>query len=228
MIQKDLYSYITATFPDDLEPVSALSKSTKGNVLVKDERSLYNFDVITKKVYNNLKTPSSADALLVTSGIILLTEFKSGFKRKISKETLDYHKLTCPDDSTKICKDFADLLVSKGNLETAELLNSIKFKAIESYLTLEKKLLPLCMDFPNDKRARVIFCVVIDDYVDSMEDTLAELAHKSLVSNTLTVIKSSLSRFINLKTSDNRDYFYDEVKVLSPYEYTQYISQFTG
>lgn len=42
--------------------------------------------------------------------------------------------------------------MDKGNLETAELLDSIKFKAIESYLTLEKKLLPLCMDFPNDKQ----------------------------------------------------------------------------
>ncbi len=92
--------------------------------------------------------------------------------------------------------------MDKGNLETAELLDSIKFKAIESYLTLEKKLLPLCMDFPNDKRVRVIFCVVM-------------------------IIKAALSRFINLKTSDNKDYFYDEIKVCSPYEYTRYISQFT-
>ncbi len=117
--------------------------------------------------------------------------------------------------------------MDKGNLETAELLDSIKFKAIESYLTLEKKLLPLCMDFPNDKRVRVIFCEVIDDYVDSMEDTLAELARKPSASNTLTIIKAALSRFINLKTSDNKDYFYDEIKVCSPYEYTRYISQFT-
>lgn len=75
MIQKNLYSYITSTFSTDLEPISTLSKSTKGKVLVKDERFLYNFDEITKKAYNNVKTPSSADALLITNNIILLTEF---------------------------------------------------------------------------------------------------------------------------------------------------------
>lgn len=225
MIQKNLYSYITSTFSTDLEPISTLSKSTKGKVLVKDERFLYNFDEITKKAYNNVKTPSSADALLITNNIILLTEFKSGFKRKISKETIDYSKLTCPDDKTKTCKDYANLLISKGKLETNELLDSLKFKAIESYMTLDKKILPLCANYSNNVHIKVIFCVVIDDYIDSMEDTLSELANKPSSSNTLTNIKSSLSRFVKLKTSDDKDYFYDEIKVFSPYEYIQYLNQ---
>lgn len=228
MIQKDLCNYITSEFSDYLEPISLLSKSTEGKVLVKDERKLYNFDKITEKVYNNLKVPSSADALFATSKELLFTEFKSGFKRKISEETIDYNKLTCPDDNTKICKDYAKLLIDKGKLETKELLDSLKFKAIESFVTLEKKLFAFCpASVPENKHIKVIFCVVIDDYIDSMEDTLTELADKPSASNTLTNVRASLSRFVGLKTSDGQDYFYDEIKVLSPYEYTQYINRFT-
>ncbi|MDE5910110.1 MAG: hypothetical protein K2H52_15410 [Lachnospiraceae bacterium] len=228
MVQKDLCNCITSEFSNYLEPISLLSKSTEGKVLVRDERKLYNFDKITQKVYNNTKVPSSADALLISSRGLLLTEFKSGFKRKISEETIDYSRLTCPDDNTKICKDYAKLLIDKGKLETSELLDSLKFKAIESFVTLEKKLFSLCSGgITENKHVKVIFCVVIDDYIDSMEDTLTELADKPAVSNTLSNVRLSLSRFVGLKTTDGKDYFYDEVKVLSPYEYTRYIDRFT-
>lgn len=224
MIKKDVCSYIIDNFFDKTEPISILSKSDKGKVLVNDETSAYNYDKITKQVYGYIKYPTSADALLVNDKIILLTEFKSGFKRNISKETLDYSMLTCPDDDAKICRDYANLLLDKGKLETEELMDSIKFKAIESYITLDKKILPLCNDFLNDRHLRVIFCVVVDDYIDSMEDTLTELAAKPTSCNTFNRVKSSLLRFVNIKTSDNEDYYYDEIKVLSPYEYKRYLN----
>lgn len=224
MISKDLYTYITNAFADDLESISVLSRSTQGKVLVDDSRKLYNFDNITEHVYNNIKVPSSADSLLVTNKIVLLTEFKSGFKRKISKESIDYTKLTCPSDETKICSDYGALLIEKGKLETAELLDSIKFKAIESYITLEKKLFPLCDSC--DCKLRIVFCVVVDDYVDNMEDSLLELAKTPYSNNTYTSVKESLSRLVNIKTQDMEDFYYDEVKVLSPYEYKMYISSY--
>lgn len=224
MIKKDVCSYLIENFSDKTEPISILSKSDKGKVLVNDETSAYSYDKITKQVYGYIKYPTSADALFVNNKIILFTEFKSGFKRNISKETLNYNMLTCPSDSAKICRDYAKLLIEKGRLETDELLDSIKFKAIESYITLEKKILPSCSDFLNDVHLRVIFCVVVDDYIDSMEDTLTELASKPSSTNTFSRVKSSLLRFVNLKTFDNEDYFYDEIKVLSPYEYKKYLN----
>ena len=121
MIQKDLYTYIINNFEEFLEPISSLSKSKDGKILVNDDRVLYNFDNITKKAYNYKKVPASADSIIVTKNTVLLTEFKSGFKRKISEETIDYNKLTCPYNSSKICKDYGDLLISKGNMETNEL-----------------------------------------------------------------------------------------------------------
>ena len=146
--------------------------------------------------------------------------------RKISRENIDDDKLICPHDTAKVCKDYGNLLIAKGNLETRELLDSIKFKAIESYVTLEKKFFLLCSTLSHDNKLRVIFCVVIDDYVDSMEDSLLELANVSSASNSFTDIKSSLFRFVNLKTQNNEDFYYDEIKVLSPYEYQQYLSSY--
>ena len=59
-----------------------------------------------------------------------------------------------------------------------------------------------------------------------MEDSLLELANVSYASNSFTDIKSSLSRFVNLKTQNNEDFYFDEIKVLSPYEYQQYLSSY--
>lgn len=224
MVDKDLHAYVSCAFFDLLEPISVLSKSDAGKVLVDDKRVCYNFDKITEKVYPNAKPPSSADALSITNKMVLFTEFKSGFKRKISRETLDYNQLKCPQDESKTCTDFAKILISKMDLETKELLDSLKFKAIESYITLEKKLLPLCPPLASKNKLRTVFCVVIDDYVDNMENTLLELSGAHSSSNAFANVKSSLSRFINLKSADNNDFYYDEIKVLSPYEYQQYIS----
>ena len=226
MIQKDLCGYITTMFSEKLVPISELSESDKGKVLVDDERKSYNFDKITEIVYDNKKVPASADALLATDKEVLLTEFKSGFKRKISKKNLDYSRLTCPDDKTKVCKDYGNLLIDKGNLEVEELLDSLRSKAIESYTTLEKRILPLCDDLLESKRARLVFGVVVDDYIDSMEDTLTELAGIRSTTNTVTIVKEALSRFVGLVDVENKDYYYDEVKVFSPYEYGRYINRF--
>lgn len=93
-------------------------------------------------------------------------------------------------------------------------------------MTLEKKFFPLCRTLSGNAKLRIIFCVVIDDYVDNMEDSLLELANVSSSSNTFTNIKSSLSRFVNMKTQTGEDFYYDEIKVLSPYEYQQYLSSY--
>lgn len=224
MIQKNISMYINKEFSDELEPISDLSKSTAGKVLVKDDRCLYNFDSITKKIYKFKKVPSSVDALFVTNKVLLLTEFKSGFKRRISKESIDYKKLTCPKNNKIICKDYGEMLIRKADLETQELLDSVKFKAVESYITLEKQIFPRCMNLPIANKLRVVFCVVIDDYIDDMENTLAELAGTSTIPNSFESIKNALSRFVQIKTADNEDFYYDEIKVFSPYEYKHYLN----
>ena len=85
MITKDIKSYLTDKYDAYLESVSELSKNDKGKVLVDDERKLYNFDKITEVIFPGNK-PESADAIYATNKRIFLVEFKSGFKKKITKK----------------------------------------------------------------------------------------------------------------------------------------------
>lgn len=59
--------------------------------------------------------------------------------------------------------------------ENDELVASIRTKAIESYITLEKHVFPLCRDSDGQKRLRYV-AVIDADSVDGIEDTLADLA----------------------------------------------------
>ena len=64
------------------------------------------------------------------------------------------------------------------------------------------------------------------DYVDSMEDTLSELADGNVGTNTFKQVRDSLSRFIGLESQDGGNFYYDKVEIMSPYEYQKYISKF--
>lgn len=225
MVSKDIFSYITQNYEDNLDSITKLSETGRGQSLVIDERELYNFDDITTILYNNIKCPTSADSLLVTKRIVEFVEFKSGFHKKITKKNCDYSKLSCLSDNSKTCMGYADLLFKKQDLETDELLDSLKMKAIESYMTLEKKILPKCESYADTMHIRLVFCVVVDDYIDVMEDTLNELANETSDSNTITQVKSSLSRFVNHKDTAGNDYLYDELKVLSPHEFILHMNQ---
>lgn len=221
MNTEEIRTYLFQQYGDYLEPISRLSESTKGKILVSDHRELFNFDKISEKIYSS-KKPSSADSIYISENAVILIEFKSGFKKIITKKSFDISKITCPDDGAKPCYEYAKLLFQKQRCESNELLDSIRLKAIESYITLEKEILPFCnnsQDIPTRKR-RFIFCTVVDDYIDSMEDTLNELSGKNSDNNTITSIKNALSRLIL-----HKNYYYTEIKVFSPYEFIQYLNE---
>lgn len=208
-----------------MESITSLSRPNNGKSLVEDERCEYNFDDITKAIYNNRDVPASADALIASDKVVLFTEFKTGFIRKITCDTLDYSKLSCPNFPDVTCNEYGKLLIDKSELEVSELLDSLKFKAIESYITLEKYILPHCFDL-SEKGQRVVFCVVIDDAVEDLEDGLLELANQVSENNSFSKVRSSLERFVAVPLNDGDIFFYDEIIVKSPYDYKKYISRF--
>ena len=55
-----------------------------------------------------------------------------------------------------------------------------------------------------------------------MEDTLNVLAKKTSDTNTITSLRQSLSRFC--KTAE-KDYYYDEIKVFSSYEFKNFVTK---
>ena len=225
MINREVYSYISGEFVECLKPVSELSGTLDGKPFVDDDREIYDFDTVTKKLYDNRNVPTSADGLLLSNRVVEFVEFKMGFKRKITRATLDDSKLKCPKFTGVTCSEYGELLLKLGEKEVDELFASIRLKAIESYVTLDKKILPCCIESGERKNNSLFYCVVIDDYIDVMEDTLNMVADEESEDNSVTRIRNGLSRLRNHVDAEGMDYLYDEINVFSPDEFKMHLDK---
>lgn len=221
MIYTEINSYISSQYLGYKETISEISKSSGGKILVKDHRKIYNFDSIVDELCAKNK-PASADGLLIGDKCILFIEFKTGFKKKITEKSFDQSKLLCPYDENKICEPYGKILLKKHKLERHELLDSIHLKAVESYIMLEKQLLPHGAKLKGTN-IKLMYCVVIDDYNDSEEDMLYDMTNKKSEDNIITSVKQSLRRYKGCYDANQNSYYYDDIKVFSPYEMICYL-----
>lgn len=219
MITKDIKSYLINNYPNYLEAITDMSKSDNDKVLVNDERKLYNFDKITKELYE-AKTPESADSIYASDKNVFFVEYKSGFKKKITKDNFDKKQMSCYEDDEKYCEAYGELFFKNQKNEDKILRNSVQFKAVESYMTFMEEIESKSEE--DTKQKSLIYCVVVDDYVDNMEDILNGLAKKSSETNTITSLRQSLSRFCK---TEKKGYYYDDVKVFSPYEFKEFVTR---
>lgn len=190
--------------------------------MVTGDELLFHFDKISEALYTQGKAPTSADGLEVTSRGVEFIEFKSGFKRKITKNNFDEKQGWC-EDGKKVCAWYWDLFFKEQEKEIAELISSIRFKAIESYITLEKHVFPKCQH--SGVHIPLKFVVVIDeDEIDNMEDTLAGLAGEADVKdNHFSAIRSALRRLTGQRDTDGNEYYYDSIEVLSARDYSNHL-----
>mgnify|MGYP004527533947 FL=1 len=218
MITKDIQSYARSKWDEFLCPITELSRSDKGGPLVESQVKLYNFDAICKGMFPRDKTPASADALSCSNEGIELVEFKSGFKQRITKNKFDAEKGRCPETG-KICEEYWKLFFKNQTNSIKELISSIRFKAIESYITMEKKIFPDCSNI--DVSIPIKLTVVIDENeIDNIEDTYAELAgNVETKDNCFQQIRNSLKRLKRQKSADKADYYYDSIDVISAQDY---------
>ena len=92
MITKELQTYVQDNWGQFAEPVREVSKSgSRGKALIDNEIPLYNFDKICANIFQPFpgKQPASADGLAFTGKWIELVEFKTGFKKKITKNNFN-------------------------------------------------------------------------------------------------------------------------------------------
>ena len=225
MISKDLQAYAVSNWGNFLSPITDLSKSDEDVSLVHSPVQLYNFDDISKSLFARGKAPTSADALGFSGRGIELVEFKSGFKQRITKHNFDPAKGRCPDpDIDRVCEDYWEIFFKNQKLNISVLISSIRFKAVESYITLEKQVFPRCQDAGTPIPIKLV--VVIDENeIDSMEDTYSELAGNTDAENTaakdnhFSAIRSALYRLTNQNDANGNPYFYDCIEVLSVQDY---------
>lgn len=223
MIQKDLCAY-AVRWP--LSTVTELSMNKHTHIpLVESDVQMYSFENICSDLGLGPKLPASADGLDVTPRNINLIEFKSGFRNKINRNNFDEEKARC-SKTHEVCEDYWEQFFKRRELEISELIDSFHIKALESYLTLERQILPCCQD--AERPVRVIFTAVIDaDPVDAMEDTLAGLAERTGedTSSPINRVKQALNRLAGVKDAGENIYCYDQIEVLSAQEYKNQLDQ---
>ena len=213
--------YTVAKWSGYKKSITDISKS-KDTSLVENDMEVYCFDDICATLYDQNKKPTSADALIIDEKSVELVEFKAGFKNKVTKKNFDKERGKCPK-TKEICEDYWKLFFDKRKKEVDELVLNIRIKAVESYITLEKNIFPLCRS--SEVPTNLEFWVVIDeDSVDEMEDTLADLAGVAEVKdNAYFSIRRSLKRFVHCHDTNGNSYFYDNIKVLSVMDFQHYL-----
>lgn len=220
MITKDVQAYAISNWGDFLSPVTELSKNDKGVSLVQSPVQLYNFDGICKSLFAQGNAPTSADGLEFSGRTVEFVEFKSGFKQRITKHNFDPVQGQCPDPNVnRVCEDYWKLFFKNQKTNIRVLTSSIRHKAVESYVTLEKQVLPRCQDAGTSIPLKLV--VVIDeDEIDSMEDTYSELAGSTdAEDNHFSAIRNALRRLVNQRDANGNAYFYDRIEVLSVQDY---------
>lgn len=203
-----------------LKQISELSKSDNvEHPLVNSDAKIYNFDSIVKSVFNGHPSPASVDGLYFSkfrneNGLVLI-EFKTGFNQRITSETFDIDKCKCPhtDKTNQInCKDYGTILLENQDLKSAELLDSLRLKAVESYLVLEK------LFYGTEKTLIEIpikMIVVVDvNVLETEENALADLAAKTPKNNKIQAVKNAISRF-----SSDKYKLYREIEVFSAMDF---------
>lgn len=230
MIDKDLRQYVSQTWQGTsfVKPLSEVSKPDSPNsALINRPEKVYCFDSICESIYPKNK-PASVDGLFFCENSAYFVEFKTGFKKKITRKNYDEEKAMCPKYNHP-CKDYGDLFFKNQDKETEGLKYAIKIKAIESYITLEKEILSCCED--AHKSEIVLIVVIDDDGIDSYEDTLLELSenHAALkaVDNIFSSLKKSLQGYKNKKDKHcpPNDYYYDKIEVLSAKEFERFFDE---
>ena len=219
MISKNLTKFAQDNWDQYKTTISNASKSDAGVILVESPIEIYNFDEISK-LYS---TSTSADGMFLEGNNTQLVEFKSGFKQKITKDKFNPEIGTCKH-SNKVCEDYWNLFWENQDRKIRELIMSIRIKAIESYITLEKQILPNCANYPSGKHAKLTFTTVIDeDGAEGLEDSMADVAGCEVANNRISDIRKSFKRLTNRKDANGNDYLYDEIRVLTVAEFSEWL-----
>jgi hypothetical protein len=179
MMPKNLPQYILENWERYKVTISDASKSDVGVSLVESEEEIYNFDQVCKDFFAGKNVPTSADGVQIQGRNVELVEFKSGFKQRVTKDKFDPDKGTCKS-AGKVCTDYWNLFWENQDRKRAQLISSVRTKAIESYVFLEKHILPRCLDYTEGGKMKLVFTVVIDEdgavsgFI-TMEDLIEEI-----------------------------------------------------
>lgn len=205
-----IQSYLEGKYADTKKSITELSKNDDGKALVKHTNCMYCFDEISASIHGDDNVPTSTDAIFCQGNTIYLVEFKTGFKRRITRENFNNAYAACEHTPNVTCEHFKELIIKVGDLEQEILKDSLKMKALESYMTLEKWIFKEC----NLERNRVAINLIF--VTDAPSDDIMMPSSSTSTNASLQFLEDSLSRFRIKKDFQKKKHLYDTVQVLSP------------
>lgn len=171
--------YMAAHYPDQRSCFTKVSREGAPSGHLNSDAELYSFDEIKLQIFGGKSPCASADGLRFCKSWVEFIEFKTGFHRKITRENWEPVKGACPRDGVE-CADYRELFFAKADKETTELIDSVRSKAIDSYILWEKHLLPAILPgLEGGRLPHLRYVAVVDcDSATGMEGILGELAQK--------------------------------------------------
>lgn len=230
MLLKDLEQFSENNWHSFYSTVTETSREDQSDTsLVISDCTVIDFDKVCLSLFLTQKLPTSVDAIRLRPRTIELIEFKTGFRQKITRESFDPLKGKCKKFDKEIeCDDYWDLFFENQERKKNQLISSIRLKAIESIVTLEKHILPQCQDLPKGEQSRIVLTVVVDiDPIDAYEDMLSDLTEEKEKSNTNTIsdIRKALGRLMGVNDIHGNIYYFDQINVMSGPEFKSCISR---
>lgn len=219
-----IQNYLQENFYDCLEAVSEIAKSNGCQPsLIQSSQLMFNFDKINQRIYPENSCFCSADALFFRQDCIEVIEFKTGFRRRITKQNWKPEKAQC-DHLKGVCEDYWGLFWKLEEREKHILIDSIKDKAVESYVTLEKHILH---HRTGDTVVPLRYIAVIDgESMEDYENTLSELSIMNATpSNSIHQVKAALSKLRKCKDCEGIGYYYDDIMVCTFQNFQSRLSQ---
>lgn len=218
---KDISGFFSSNYGDDkyIKSFKELSNGSAG-FLVESSDKGYDFDKISKEILGG-DILRSVDAIKIINKKIYFIEFKSGFFKKINKNSFDQSQWKCSQTET-YCDEGLSYFLQYQKSTVKENKLSIFLKLLESYLTFEKIIIPNCKD--SNCVFEVIYLSVIDavKYLpnDAIESILNDMCNISSDKNSIQSFQSSLNKYV-IKDSNGNVLLYDKVKVLLKEEFDE-------
>lgn len=209
---KDVENFFNVTFSDCKSTLKECSKNDKDISMVNNNKSAFNFDKISKKLFPRCLT--SIDSIYFRDNHIYFIEFKSGFVDKINKNYIS-SKYSCENCNTLEKKHF-DLLCTLRAKVKKELTTNVQLKIIESLYVFKDVILPNCADTTNE--FDVNFTLVFEsgeiDPLDELEigmESLANIETKNKLSESL--------RKYQCQDINRNKLFFEKINVMSNLEF---------
>lgn len=207
-----LESYLEENYATFKESASVVAQSDKrAKNLISSDHKLYNFDKISEAIYSTNSKSCSVDGLRVNDGFLEFIEFKTGFLRRLTRENWTPEIGTC-DYKKGICDEYWKLYWKLDKKEREELIDSIKDKAIESFITYEKHIFLRLSE--HDRIPLRLIAVIDGNSIDEYEDVLASLAKKpTTATNCVSCVRDALNKLRNRSDANDIPYFFDDIVV---------------